>query len=79
MRCCSATQLGPSWRRWGGCAVFSESDGPEMGGCHEDATFVEAEAVCAAAGARMCTQEEIADGCTRGAPSALPRARELCD
>ena len=36
------------------------------GGCARDKTFAEAEAICQAAGARLCTAAELADGCTAG-------------
>ena len=34
--------------------------------CARDKTFAEAEAICQAAGARLCTTAELADGCTAG-------------
>ena len=34
--------------------------------CTRDKTFAEAEAICQAAGARLCTAAELADGCTAG-------------
>ena len=34
--------------------------------CARDKTFAEAEAICQAAGARLCTAAELADGCTAG-------------
>jgi len=37
-----------------------------MGGCHHSKTFPEAEAICAAAGARLCTKDELTSDCTRG-------------
>ena len=46
--------------------VFSESNGEEMGGCHHAASFAEAEAVCASAGARLCTAAELQNDCARG-------------
>ena len=36
------------------------------GGCTRDKTFAEAEAICQAAGARLCTVAELAGGCTAG-------------
>ncbi|EOD12128.1 hypothetical protein EMIHUDRAFT_213905 [Emiliania huxleyi CCMP1516] len=66
VRCCSGTQLGAMWDKRAGCDVWAESDGPEMGGCHHGKTFEEAEAVCAGAGARLCTKDELASDCTRG-------------
>jgi len=66
VRCCSETKLGSTWRRWGGCSVWSESDGAEMGGCHHEKNFTEAEAICSAAGARLCTTEELEGNCARG-------------
>ena len=66
VRCCAATQLSNGWRREPGCDVFSESDGPEMGGCYHDQTFAEAETICASAGARLCTAAELQNDCARG-------------
>uniref|UniRef100_A0A7S3TL01 Glycosyl hydrolase family 13 catalytic domain-containing protein n=2 Tax=Emiliania huxleyi TaxID=2903 RepID=A0A7S3TL01_EMIHU len=66
VRCCSGTKLGAMWDKRAGCDVWAESDGPEMGGCHHGKTFEEAEAVCAGAGARLCTKDELASDCTRG-------------
>ena len=37
-----------------------------MDGCHSDKTFADAEAVCEAAGARLCTKGELEENCTRG-------------
>ena len=34
--------------------------------CTRDKTYAEAEAICQAAGARLCTATELADGCTAG-------------
>ena len=34
--------------------------------CSRDKTFAEAEAICQAAGARLCTVAELKDGCTVG-------------
>ena len=34
--------------------------------CAQDKTFAEAEAICQAAGARLCTASELAEGCTAG-------------
>ena len=34
--------------------------------CSRDKTFAEAEAICQAAGARLCTAAELKGGCTAG-------------
>jgi hypothetical protein len=34
--------------------------------CARDKTFAEAEAICRAAGARLCTTAELEDDCTAG-------------
>ena len=34
--------------------------------CQENKTFAQAEAICATAGARLCTVAELEDECTRG-------------
>ena len=36
------------------------------GGCARDKTFAEAEAICQAAGARLCTAAELLGGCATG-------------
>lgn len=62
-RCCSSTNnngLFNSWRKANEQCPWAESDnfGGTAESCHEG-TFAEAEANCAAAGARLCTIEEL--------------------
>lgn len=45
--------------------VWGERDTHEMA-CNHEASWAEAEVFCAAMGGRLCTQEEMAGGCTRG-------------
>jgi len=52
VRCCSAVSV-PGWQRHPGCAVWAESDGTRMGGCHVYRSFFQAAAICAAAGGEM--------------------------
>ena len=53
---------------WGspksGCSVWGASEAGWQ--CAFDKTFAEAEAICQAAGARLCTAAELVDGCTSG-------------
>ena len=65
VRCCSDTGLS-SWpmNRRPGCSVWGESDAGWP--CAWNKTFSEAEAICQAAGARLCTVAELADGCAVG-------------
>ena len=44
--------------------MWGESDA--WGWCARDKTFAEAEAICQAAGARLCTAAELLGGCTGG-------------
>jgi len=68
VRCCSDTAK-TGWRLNGACKaalsrdVWGESDAPS---CNSGKTLAEAEAVCAASGARLCTREEILADCTQG-------------
>jgi len=62
VRCCSDTSK-PGWVKSTECPVWGESDLPE--GCVTEATFDEAVDICAAAGARLCTRDEIRLDCTK--------------
>ena len=65
VRCCSNVKLSPAWQsRRSGCLVWGESDAGWP--CARDKTFAEAEAICQAAGARLCTRDELVSGCTAG-------------
>ena len=64
VRCCSDTEIGGWSKRHASCPWAESDDG--MGGCHHSKTFPEAEAICAAAGARLCTKDELTSDCTRG-------------
>jgi len=50
---------------WGASGVCGESDS-SLGGCSGDVTWADAKAFCEAAGARLCTVEELQDDETRG-------------
>ena len=63
MTCCSDTDLGG----WASCTVdgatrYAERDAGALE-CMSDATQAEAEAACAAVGARLCTLEELEASC----------------
>jgi hypothetical protein len=62
VRCCSDTRKG-TWVKNSQCSVWGESDLPR---CIHAATYQEAEAHCANNGARLCTQYELQNDCTRG-------------
>ena len=65
VRCCSEVKLSPAWgSRRSGCSVWGESNAGWP--CTRDKTFAEAEAICQAAGARLCTRDELVSGCTAG-------------
>ena len=70
MRCCSDVQQpvqnSPPWTRNAGCSVWGGSDEGSNWQCSMNKTFAEAEAICRAAGARLCTTEELVDGCAAG-------------
>uniref|UniRef100_A0A6V2VRI7 Glycoside hydrolase family 19 catalytic domain-containing protein n=1 Tax=Emiliania huxleyi TaxID=2903 RepID=A0A6V2VRI7_EMIHU len=66
VRCCAETRLSSSWKQYANCDVWSESNGPEIGGCMRDKTLLEAEAICASAGARLCSAAELLADCARG-------------
>jgi hypothetical protein len=62
VRCCSETQLTPTWRQNPGCSVWGGSD--EGGECAHDSTYEEAARFCVDQGARLCTMEEVQADCT---------------
>ena len=70
VRCCSDTEMS-GYTQNQGCDVWAES---EFGSyydlygelCAHELTYAEAVAVCAAEGARLCTQAEFNEGCTAG-------------
>ena len=54
------------WTKHAGCSVWGGSDeGPDWQ-CSANKNFAEAEAICQAASARLCTVTELEDGCTVG-------------
>ena len=65
VRCCSNVKLSPAWGSLQpGCSVWGASDAGWP--CTRDQTFAQAEAICQAAGARLCTAAELVAGCTAG-------------
>ena len=74
VRCCStSTPVQNStegdqypWTKNAGCSVWGGSDEGSNWHCSKNKTFAEAEAICQAANARLCTTEELVDGCTAG-------------
>jgi len=69
VRCCSDTFI-DNYQQMNGCAVWAESQFASVGvgsqGCVHSATLTESAGVCAADGARLCTQDESQDGCASG-------------
>ena len=63
VRCCSEQSLGDGWELQDGCTVWGESE-VDSGSCPDPVSYEEAVAMCAANGARLCTQEEMTGGCT---------------
>jgi hypothetical protein len=69
VRCCAdkdLTEAGATQSKtWQQCAnnVYAESEVPT---CFHSKTYTEAEAICEADGARLCTKSEIAQGCGVG-------------
>ena len=74
VRCCSdvqpvqnSTEGDPHpWARNAGCSVWGGSDEGSSWQCSQNKTFAEAEAICRAASARLCTTTELVDGCAAG-------------
>jgi hypothetical protein len=69
VRCCSDT-FQSGWEKHPNCDVWTESDLVPVGGgspsCHHMTTYEQAVAICKANdGARLCTEDEMMDGCTR--------------
>ena len=65
VRCCSNVKLSPAWGSLQpGCSVWGASYAGWP--CTRDQTFAQAEAICQAAGARLCTAAELVAGCTAG-------------
>ena len=69
LRCCSDTEL-PGYQQENGCNVWAESQFMSVGeggsGCVHGADYGEAQAVCFADGARMCSADELTNDCTAG-------------
>ena len=69
LRCCSDTEL-PGYQQKPFCGVWAESQFLSVGdggdGCIDGADYSEAQSVCYADGARMCTKDEVTLGCTAG-------------
>ena len=70
VRCCSDIQLSKWKARVNGCSVWGESAVTAPGrvpwGCSREKTFDEADTICQAAGARLCTKAELEDNCAKG-------------
>ena len=66
VRCCSPKQLdGWGYPPRDSCSVWAESAAGSWG-CSADKTYAEAETICQAQGARLCTKKELEDDCTLG-------------
>ena len=68
VRCCTDVKISEKWGSLQpGCSVWGESDSPDAGWpCTRDKTFTEAEAICQAVGARLCTAAELVGNCAAG-------------
>ncbi len=63
VRCCSEYEI-EGWAKNSGCNVWAESD---IGGvCYALETLSSANNICAAVGARLCTQSELEGDCAAG-------------
>jgi len=65
VRCCSTSEFTGSTKK-SGCNVWGGSKLGEDSKCHSDQTFASATELCEAAGARLCTKDELEDDCTQG-------------
>ena len=71
VRCCADEDLDPTTSHWNqhrNCrnanhGVWGESNVPE---CYSEKNFTEAISICESVGARLCTEQELLDDCTRG-------------
>lgn len=64
VRCCADSFIGDGWVKKEGCDVWGES---EIGGqCKDAETHQSAAGLCANAGARLCTKDEMTSDCTAG-------------
>ncbi|KAL7548652.1 hypothetical protein ACHAWF_011924 [Thalassiosira exigua] len=62
VRCCSETAK-EGWAKQSQCDVWGESHLPT---CNAASTYSEAEVICAANDARLCTESELLDDCAHG-------------
>ena len=69
VRCCSPTQL-LKWKLRV-CLGRVSCYYLRGWGCSREKTFAEADIICQAAGARLCTKKEIEDDCTQGSGCAI--------
>jgi len=71
VRCCSETNDKPYFRnreKADYCDVYATSSLPGLTGekkCHAEVTYSEAVAICALNDARLCTMEEVLEGCAK--------------
>mmetsp|Transcript_7352 Transcript_7352/g.12350 ORF Transcript_7352/g.12350 Transcript_7352/m.12350 type:complete len:283 (-) Transcript_7352:272-1120(-) len=63
IRCCSDVEK-PGWMKRDRCDIWSQTE--IDGVCHSAVTFFEAVVICAKAGGRVCTKDELLNDCTRG-------------
>ena len=69
VRCCSDSSLGNGWKQHANCiaAGFNVWGESEINGvCNSAKTYAEAVSICASAGARLCSKEELLADCPRG-------------
>ena len=74
VRCCSDVRR-PGYQQRGDCTVWSESNFLSLGegddGCAPSATLADAEQICAAESARLCTRAELEANCAQGTGCGL--------
>merc|ERR1711915_84004 len=62
--CCADSDLGTGWIQRSGCSNWAEAN--IDGKCYHKETHGAAEFICARAGGRLCTRDEILGGCAKG-------------
>ena len=70
VRCCSDIEL-PNWTQLENCSVWATSQVGADETCNFGKTFAEAEFACFESNSRLCTRDEVFDGCTFGTGCGL--------
>ncbi len=76
VRCCSEHYFTEA-QRLNGCSVWANSKNAERE-CSRKTNFAGAEAFCAAAGARVCTCDELLNKCAKGTGCGLNKKLVWC-